>query len=405
MLPVLVAPASGRALDCAAEGRAPDVRCSPLVTVLAEPTSGENPSGPGDTLWRLWVDQDRIWIQHAAAADLEFSAARAVNQEPEPVSTGAENRPRLTVAGNKLHVVWSRPGEARFTADVRVARSVDGGRTFNTPRTVNRDGLNIGHSFADVLTGPDGRPVLLWLDGRERHAAEADGREFTGSSLFWTQIDDAGELAAGRSAAAGTCECCRLATARLPDGRPVVMWRHVFDGGERDHALGVFDGSGIEWKRASFEHWRIDGCPHHGPTLAADEKAGIHAAWFSGAAHARGLFYRRFDADWIVDEGATSGSKESALPVGDPDRLPAHPAIAVAGPDVALAWREFDGDQHLVRAQRSNDLGKNWGAPVTVARGGGEVDHPALVVLDGRIWLSWHLPGQQHRLMPLADGA
>jgi len=393
--PVAAALASEPEIDCDGSERAPDIRCSPVVTVATVP-DGE----PG--LWRLWVDLDRIWIQRAAAPDKPFNEPRPVNAVPEPVSTGAENRPRMLIDGANLTVVWSRPGEARFTADVRVARSRDGGRTFEAPAMVNRDGLTIGHSFAEVVADADGDPLLLWLDGRDRHAAIASDEAFTGSSLYSTRLDRGGELTTERAAARGTCECCRLAVTRLSDGRPLMMWRHVFDG-ERDHALGLFDDDGFVFKRASYERWRIDGCPHHGPALVADDADGIHAAWFSGAPGARGVFYRRFGLDWLAADSSTGPEGPEPLAIGNPDRLPSHPALASFGSELVLAWREFDGERHLIQVSHSADRGKSWTPSRTVARHSGVVDHPALVRRDGRFWLSWHLPGHTHRLIPL-DG-
>jgi hypothetical protein len=359
---LLISPAFAAGVNCDAGGRAPDLRCSPIMTVLADAltdTSDHASSANGDTLWRMWVDQERIWIQDAPAASLAFSHPRPVNAEPEPISTGAENRPRLLVAGDEVTVVWSRPGQQRFTADVRMARSIDRGRSFGLARMVNRDGMKIGHSFADVIPDADGRPRLLWLDGRDRHAAEANGVEFVGSSLYWSGLHDDGELAADRAAAVGSCECCRLATARLPDGRPLVMWRHVFAGGERDHALGLFDGDQFKWRRASFEHWRIDGCPHHGPALAVDDSAGIHAAWFSGAESARGLFYRRFDADWLAAGDRRGEYRASAVAPG-PGSKPRY-----AGPGLArIRWRAApDPGPDFERSRHHLESASHPGAP------------------------------------------
>ena len=267
---------------------------------------------------------------------------------------------------------------------------------------VNRDGLTIGHSFAEIVADADGDPLLLWLDGRDRHAARAAEQEFTGSSLYSTRLDRTGALTTERAAAHGTCECCRLAVTRLSDGRPLVMWRHVFDG-ERDHALGMFDGDDFVFRRASFEQWRIDGCPHHGPALVADDADGIHAAWFSGAPEASGVFYRRFGLDWFNRNSNVAPEDSEPLAIGDPDRLPSHPALASFGAEIVLAWREFDGEQHLIQVSHSTDRGTNWKQTRTVARHSGPVDHPALLVRDGEFWLSWHVPGHGHRLIPL-DG-
>src|SRR6056297_4010533 len=67
LLPALTLPAFGADVDCDAADRAPDVRCSAVVTVLAQPpagnprpsderSAGEATGDPaGQTLWRLWV--------------------------------------------------------------------------------------------------------------------------------------------------------------------------------------------------------------------------------------------------------------------------------------------------------------------------------------------------------------
>ncbi len=46
--------------------------------------------------------------------------------------------------------------------------------------------------------------------------------------------------------------------------------------------------------RVSFQNWKIDGCPHHGPTIA-NQKDRLHMSWFNDAAQASGLFYTYTD--------------------------------------------------------------------------------------------------------------
>ena len=101
--PVAGAMASEPETDCDELERAPEIRCSPVVTVAA---ASDDEQG----LWRLWVDLGRIWIQQAGGPDAPFDEPRPVNSVPEPVSTGAENRPRLLIDGADLTVVWARPG-------------------------------------------------------------------------------------------------------------------------------------------------------------------------------------------------------------------------------------------------------------------------------------------------------
>ena len=78
------------------------------------------------------------------------------------------------------------------------------------------------------------------------------------------------------------CECCRIALAKGSDGRLRALWRHVFPPNVRDHAFALIaDGQPANaYTRATYDGWRVDGCPHHGPSLAADDAQGFHAVWF-----------------------------------------------------------------------------------------------------------------------------
>ena len=60
---------------------------------------------------------------------------------------------------------------------------------------------------------------------------------------------------------------------------PLFMWRHVFEPNERDHALTRLkpDGQVESVQRATFDRWKVDGCPHHGPSLVVDEQGVRHA--------------------------------------------------------------------------------------------------------------------------------
>ncbi len=377
--------------------RQPDVRCSQIVTVAVDQK---------DRLWRLWADGQQLYVDFSSgdfSADNghSFGSPMVVNTKPEPINTDPENRPRLGVFNDHIVVIWARPGEKRFTSDLRISRSADAGRTFSEPENVNQDGLEIGHSFADLSVGPNGNLLIAWLDGRDRHQAGQAGTPFAGTSLYFTRADAPdGPLQPEQSIARGSCECCRLAMDRDADGSPLVLWRHIFDGNIRDHAMGTWNDEGFSWRRASFEDWQIEACPHHGPAMAVSNHR-IHAAWFSAAEQARGLFYRSFDLDFARASAESAHDASSVMAFGDLSRLPSRPALAVNGSDVVLAWQEFDGQQTQVRTRHSTDQGNSWSEPATLAMAPGTVDHPQLLVLAGRILLSWQVPGTGHALMEL----
>ncbi len=368
----------------------PDIRCSRTVSIAVDRK---------DQLWRLWEDQRRLYVDVSSDFGQSFSSPMLVNANSEGINIDPENRPRLGVFRDHLVVIWARPGEKRFTSDLRISRSANAGRTFTLPENINRDGLETGHSFADLSMGPNGDLLITWLDGRDRYRAEQAGEPFVGTSLYFTRTDAPDQpLQPEQSIALGSCECCRLATDRDANGRPLVLWRHIFEGNIRDHALGVWGQDGFSWQRASFEDWQIEACPHHGPAMAISDKR-IHAAWLSAAEQARGLFYRSFDLGFAKANTEMAHHTPHVMSFGDMSRLPSRPALAVTGSEVALAWQEFDGERSFLLTRYSRDHGESWSDSVTQAAAIGATDHPQLLVLRGRIVLSWQVPGTGHVLM------
>ncbi len=77
-----------------------------------------------------------------------------------------------------------------------------------------------------------------------------------------------------------TCECCRLGLAFAGPGRPVVVFRNIFEGGVRDHAVMTFTDPATpgEVRRVSNDDWQISACPHHGPSLSISPAGTYHVS-------------------------------------------------------------------------------------------------------------------------------
>ena len=71
------------------------------------------------------------------------------------------------------------------------------------------------------------------------------------------------------------------------------------------------------------------------------------------------------------------------------------------GTRVWLAWKEFDGNQTVIRAQHSRDAGHTFATPVTLAASASASDHPLLVSDGVHALLSWNSVAEGHRLVPL----
>ena len=72
-------------------------------------------------------------------------------------------------------------------------------------------------------------------DKRNRAAAKEKGQSYTGAGLAvaWSR-DQAATFSEACIAHDNTCECCRIAIAFAGRGRPVVLFRNLFDMSVRD---------------------------------------------------------------------------------------------------------------------------------------------------------------------------
>ena len=78
--------------------------------------------------------------------------------------------PRLAVAPTgEIYLSWSsakpKPEGTLFASDLRLSRSLDGGKTFTGHVRVNED-RPISHSFDGLAVAGDGTVLVSWLDSR-----------------------------------------------------------------------------------------------------------------------------------------------------------------------------------------------------------------------------------------------
>lgn len=335
----------------------------------------------------------RLWIAYADSADPQTHvmvarsddqgdswrpAVRATSQA-EPVSADGENRPKLAFGPQgDLYVSWTSPTSAQYTADIRFARSLDEGRTWSAPVVVHRDRQVITHRFESMAVDRDGRIWVAWIDKRDLNIAEAAGSDYAGAAVYYAYSEDRGASWQGDFKLTDhSCECCRIALAIDAQGRATAMWRHVFESSERDHAFAVLTPSGRapSIERATFDRWRIDACPHHGPGLAYDGKNLRHAVWFNQSGGEGRAFYGQLTQD--------GPAQIHTLPPGA-----SHADVASLGDVVAIAWKRFDGKSTRIESWLSRDSGATFtGAAVLDTKG--DSDQPRLVSTKDNILLVW----------------
>lgn len=342
-------------------------------------------------LWRVRPGADGVWVDYSD--DLGGTFGAAVRASPEVPAADGELAPEIAIArGGTVHVAYTLPGATNpIVGHIRYTLSVDGGRSFGPPDTVNDNREAITHRFQSMIVDERGTAHMVWIDKRDLEAAKRAGKAYAGAAIYAARSAD-GRFGANIKVADHSCECCRTAAALDTDGVPVVFWRHVFDDGSRDHALARLDGSPL--LRATHEGWRINACPHHGPAIAIGPDRTRHLAWFTAARGEGRVLYQ--------------AQNPAGSPLAPPRRLggdqAGYPALLATGDTVALAWKDFDGRATHIYAELSTDGGRTWSAPHILASSIGPSDRPRLAAHAGVTYLSWNTRDEGYRLIPVKAG-
>ncbi|MDH5711502.1 MAG: glycoside hydrolase [Gammaproteobacteria bacterium] len=348
-------------------------------------------------LWLAWVFGEHVYVSHSMDKGKTYSAPIIVNRVPEKIYAMGENRPKIAIANNgHIYISWTQQLPERFSGHIRFSRSVDGGKTFSDPITVNDHLAVTSHRFDALGVNKDGVIYLAWLDKRDLLSAKEAGRPYNGAAIYYAVSTDGGiTFHANKKIIDNTCQCCRVAISMDTDQLPVVLWRHIFDDNIRDHALVKFDDrmEAGEVVRVSRDNWQVDACPHHGPDISIADDGIYHLAWFNNAADRHGLFYAN-----THDQGK---SFSEPLNFGNYTAQAAHPQVLSQGETVFVLWKEFDGKQASLITMKSVDSGATWSVPKILDTTTGETDHPLLIADGNDVYAAWHRRGHAYRLFPL----
>lgn len=341
-------------------------------------------------LWRVGISDGFVEVTKSEDLGKTFSKPVRANLEMQNISAHGELRPKIGIGKNgEIYVTWMQSLPTRFSGHIWFARSINGGKTFEKPIIVHQDRAEIGHGFEEISVAPNGDVTVLWLDARDLVAAKQAGIKRSGSSIYYAVSTDAGKtFAQEKRLADNSCECCRITTTSKSDGTVVAMWRHVFEGGERDHNIAEIPkvGAKPEPHRATFGHWVIDGCPHHGAALARGGEGanwwGYHMAYFDGNDKKPGLYYSRMDG--------VAWASSPAKKFGDNKNQAGHPAILSSGENVWLVWREIKDGDYSILGIFSDDGGKSWSEAKTLKSSTQKTDYPILIPHHNQAYLVWN---------------
>jgi len=382
--------------DAAASSAAPVDREALWKKSLAKPSLAVTVDfDENGRLWLAAISGQHVYVSYSDDHGITRSAPVKVNAEPENILGDGENRPKIIVREGVIYISYTQGLAKPMTGHIRFSRSLDGGKTFSQPVTVNDNLEIISHRFDVMGVNNRGQIFIAWLDKRDLSAAAKKGEKYAGLGLYYAVSDDEGKsFHPNIKAADHACECCRVAMAMDTDGYPVAVWRHVYDTNIRDHALVRLDGKMVP-VRLSHESWNVAGCPHHGPSLSIAADGVYHATWFSNAPERQGLFYA-----YSADRGRTFSAP---LNFGNPEAQPAHPYVLSLGSRVYLVWKEFDGENTGIFGMRSGDGGKSWSVPEKLADTSDMSDWPLLIGTNNQAYLSWNTKNEGYRLIEMDD--
>jgi hypothetical protein len=285
--------------------------------------------------------------------------------------------------GDEIYVSWSSrkpvPEGGLFASDLRLSRSLDGGRTFETPLQVNED-RPISHSFEGLGVAPDGTVIVSWIDSRD--GASTANTYLARITERGTRVERTLKLDEGE-----TCVCCRVDVAAGPGETIAVAWRKVFPGSIRDMVIGLSRDGARSFGPAGLVHadrWKINACPHRGGSVAMDGRGRVYLAWYTETADGqpRMLFAasgdgRRFAAPLRLN--TVTGS------IPDQVRLAADPAGRVV-----IVWEEATAVRRRVLLRYSTDGGRTLSAPQALSQAIKAYAPDVAVAPGGDFVVAWH---------------
>lgn len=375
-----------------------------LLVFLLAGLGGRPADSADDFAWSGPVGSSKPFLTRTRSGDLLLTWF-----EPRPekryalrmtrASAGRWAEPRTIAEGDRFFVNWAdfpsitetsagtlvvhwleKTAEKAYAYHVRLARSLDGGRSWTAPVTAHADRSPGEHGFVAMVPNDDATVSVAWLDG----GAMAAGPE--GAMAVRTATLGADGVVRDETVLdARTCECCQVAMARARAGL-VAVYRDRSPEEVRDIAVvRQVGGRWLEPRLVAADNWVWKACPVNGPSIAArGDEVGV--AWFTGAGGTN-----RVKVAFSTDGGATF-----AEPIGIDEGNPlgrVHFQLTGPGQGVVV-WLEAARDGGVWRLRRVS-AGAPPGRPITVAATSRARDagFPRTALVGSDLFVAWTEPG------------
>jgi len=207
----------------------------------------------------------------------------------------------------------------RFVGSIYYSISEDQGENWSVKRKLVEEEGAVSQSFYDIELLPDGELGLCWLDSRKFE------KDKDGSTLYFAKSSSNLGFINEKPIAGSTCQCCRTDIFVGTNNTINVAFRNITEGSIRDMYRTASNDNGETFSSPvpmGKDNWKIDGCPHTGPSFADNSKE-LAVTWFTGANSGMGIFFKKLTDEISMYEDKTlittvgRHPQMKALPNGD----------------------------------------------------------------------------------------
>ena len=304
---------------------------------------------------------------------------KPVRVNPEGISVDSLHQSPGIVAGpgGEVYVSWSsakeKPEGVLFANDLRLSRSLDGGKSFEPGIVINED-RPISHSFEGIAAAGSGDVIAAWIDTREGWDKPA---------TFLTTISGQGTVVGKEEKFGGeTCVCCRVSVAAA-DGKEAALWRGVAEGNLRNMVLALGEGGEFDEAVVHDDGWKLESCPHRGGEVAIGDDGEVYLIWYTeGKSGVPEILFSRSETAAMPEPIEIDSARGS---------VPDQPGIAVNDKgQVAAVWEDSTAVRRSIKMRFSADGGKTFGEPVVISKAIKSFMPDVTVAPDGRFVVVWH---------------
>ncbi len=319
---------------------------------------------------------------HSLDAGKTWSEPVTVNKDIAPVKQARRgNDFQIAAFGNTVMAIWKTKGGEPWTGKIVVTLSRDLGKTWvKIDSPVSEKFAKVDQGYMDVTVDQEGKFHFVWLDDREE-AGNTQGLRYANyldnqQVAVWQDHKDL---------AASVCTCCWSEIEADIKGNVHVLYRE--DKPRDMNVISSFDG-GKSWQKPGVVWpfgWQFVGCPHQGGGLVTAQLEGktvLHAVVWNGKTSNRGLFY---------SQSSESGKWSPVIRVGD-DSSASGDIAAIGNDQLAIVYTAGDSEKKQVLMKVSGDGGRSWSKEIKLTQDGVDASHPKIVgALDGfRVfWTEW----------------